>query len=346
MKKTEFDHSLRNWMATPNEYDILLVKAKDAPLCIVVTKKLSKKKLVEAFYINTKAIKPALQGTLVKRIAFKLLDEARKDDVKLIEISKGGLTTDTVEQVIECGYVDHTTSLLRVVDSRVVDISEIRPIPQLEVESPLQTAINRYIQQLKLGTPSYELAFNLEKAMWPLKISGSNIPCYIIPIKADYAIQLFDEKLAHEHLSLFANDKTEPALSVENVYFKSCRHSVPAGRARILWYVSQSDYMGTGMVRACSYLDKVEKGKKKDLYKKYRRLGVLTWEELMEIGGESDTISAYVFSYTELFDKPVHLDDVRKYINNKSASFQSFKKIDEDAYIKIYKAGRNADNHD
>ena len=36
-----------------------------------------------------------------------------------------------------------------------------------------------------------------------------------------YAVQLFDEKLYNQEFSLFENDKPEPALSIENAYFKT-----------------------------------------------------------------------------------------------------------------------------
>ena len=71
------------------------------------------------------------------------------------------------------------------------------------------------------GTISLVQITNLEKALWPLKISDSNMPCYIVPIRASYAVQLFDENLANQETCLFENEKTEPALSIENVYFKA-----------------------------------------------------------------------------------------------------------------------------
>lgn len=146
-------------------------------------------------------------------------------------------------------------------------------------------------------------------------------------------------------MSLFSNTKTEPALSIENVYFKSKRHSVPGGPARILWYVSQSEYMQTGAIRACSYLDKVETDTKKTLFKKYHRLGVLDWSELLAVGGKSDIITAYVFSYTELFDYPISLAQVRVFVKSPTETFQSYKKIDEPAFMQIYTAGVYGGSH-
>ena len=103
--------------------------------------------------------------------------------------------------------------------------------------------------------------------------------------------------------------------------------------------------MQTGAIRACSYLDNVETDTKKTLLKKYHRLGVLDWSELLSVGGKSDLITAYTFSYTELFDHPISLTQVRNLINNPTETFQSYKKIDEPAFIQIYTAGVYGGNH-
>lgn len=344
-KKAEFDQALRSWMASPDKYSILLVKSDENPLCFAVATKTEKILRVNALLVNSSAIRPSLLDTFIKRVAFKILDNAKKNSVEQIEISKEKVSDDTVESLMACGFIDNGTVLLRIIDSRVITPTQICPIPQLRANNPLQLTIARYQEDREAGKNCADLVFGLEKAQWPLKISPSDIPCYIVPIKAEYAVQLFDENLANDHLSLFANTKTEPALSIENAYFKSKRHSVPNGPARILWYVSQSEYMQTGAIRACSYLDKVETDTKKALFKKYHRLGVLDWAELLTIGGKSDLITAYIFSYTELFDYPIALAQARNYVNCPAETFQSYKKIDEPVFMQIYEAGVYGGNH-
>lgn len=345
-KKTEFDQALRSWMASPDKYSILLVKNDAGPLCLTVTTKNQEILHVNTLLVNSNAIRPSLIDTFIKRVAFKILDNAKKDRMWQIEISKEKVSGNTIKSLIACGFIDNGTALLRIIDNRVITPTEVCPISQLQESNPLQLTIARYQKDREAGKPCADLVFGLEKAIWPLKISPSDLPCYIVPIRAEYAVQLFDENLANDHLSLFANTKTEPALSIENVYFKSKRHSVPGGPARILWYVSQSEYMQTGAIRACSYLDKVETDTKKALFKKYHRLGVLDWSELLAVGRKSDLITAYVFSYTELFDHPIALAQVRNYIKSPAVTFQSYKEIDETVFMQIYEAGVYGGNHD
>lgn len=344
-KKNEFDQALRTWMASPEKYIIFLVKSNGNPLCFVATTRLENRVYVNTLLVANGTIRPSLLDTFVKRVAFKILDSARKDGITQIEIARERITDDTVKSLMSCGFTNNGGVLLRIIDSRVVSPEQICSIPYLQADNPLQIAISRYRKDWDSGKSCKDLVFSLEKAQWPLKIISSDIPCYIVPIKAGYAIQLFDENLANDHMSLFSNTKAEPALSIENVYFKSKRHSVPSGPARILWYVSQSEYMQTGAIRACSYLDNVETGTKKFLFKKYHRLGVLSWSELLAVGGNSDLITAYGFSYTELFDYPIPLVQVRNFINSPAETFQSYKKVDEAAFLQIYMAGVYGGSH-
>lgn len=344
-KKNEFDLALRTWMAAPEKHSILLIKSDTKPLCFVATTRTENRLYVNTLLVAAGAVRPSLLDTFVKRVAFKILDSARKDGIAQIEIATEKIPDDTVKSLIACGFTKKGNTLLRIIDSRVISPEQVRPIPLLQSNNPLQIAISRYKKDQCAGKECKDLVFSLEKALWPLKITSSDIPCYIVPIRAEYAVQLFDENLANDHLSLFSNTKTEPALSIENVYFKSKRHSVPCGPARILWYVSQSEYMQTGAIRACSHLDAVETDTKKTLFKKYHRLGVLDWPELLAVGGKSDLITAYSFSYTELFDHPIPLAQVRNFIANPAETFQSYSKIDEPAFMQIYTAGVYGGSH-
>lgn len=344
-KKNEFDLALRTWMASPEKHSILLVKSDTTPLCFVATTRSENRLYVNTLLVAAGAVRPSLLDTFVKRVAFKILDSARKDGIAQIEIATEKIPADTVKSLMACGFTNNGTTLLRIIDSRVISPEQVHPISLLRADNPLQIAISRYQKDHGAGKECKDLVFSLEKALWPLKITSSGIPCYIVPIRAEYAVQLFDENLANDHVSLFSNTKTEPALSIENVYFKSKRHSVPCGPARILWYVSQSEYMQTGAIRACSYLDNVETDTKKTLFKKYHRLGVLDWSELLAVGGKSEFITAYGFSYTELFDHPIPLAQVRNIIGNPTETFQSYAKIDEPAFTQIYTAGVYGGSH-
>ena len=75
-KKAEFEKQLRKWIGSPNQYTTLLIKTKTAPVCLITYSIPNEVMRVETLLLNTGEIKPSLRGTFVKRIAFKLLDDA------------------------------------------------------------------------------------------------------------------------------------------------------------------------------------------------------------------------------------------------------------------------------
>lgn len=344
LKKTEFEKKLRHWIGSPEEYTVLLIKTKDVPVCLVAYNIQSGVMRIESFMINTAKIKTSLHSTFVKRIAFILLDDAYSKNVQEIKIRKEVLNEDVCATLRDCGFFDDQDCLLRIINAKIVQAAELEIIKSLPANSPLNLAINQFQNDWRSGTTSPEQVASLEKAMWPMKLADTSMPCFIVPIKAEYAVQLFDENLYNQEISLFENDKPEPALSIENAYFKAEKHSVPNAPARILWYVSSSNYIGTRAIRACSYLDRIEKGTARELFKKYKRLGVLEWGDLQELS-QKGNVATYVFSYTELFNNPVSLDDVRSLIGKPRETFQSFCTIDQETFMRIYQVGSQGENH-
>ncbi len=344
MKKMEFEKKLRQWIGLPNRYTVFLVKTRKEPACLTVWEFQNDSMNVEILLINSNTIKPSLQSTFVKRVAFKLLDDAHKSQMQEIMICKDYLTEEICNDFRDCGFFDNATHLVRIIRKQIIQAKELNVISALPDTSPLNLAIRRFSADQLAGSITSEQVVSLEKAMWPMKFSDADIPCFIVPIQADYAVQLFDENLCNQEVTLFENEKTEPALSIENTYFKTARNSVSGTPARILWYVSSSHYIGTPAIRACSYLDRVEKGSAKEMYDKYKRLGVLEWHELQQ-RANGGNVATYVFSYTELFDHPVHLDEVRRLINKPTETFQSFCTINEQTFLNVYQAGMQGENH-
>ena len=59
---------------------------------------------------------------------------------------------------------------------------------------------------------------------------------------------------------------------------------------------------------------------------------------MLRFGSPDEMISAYRFSYTELFENPIALKEVQN-ILDKPVTFQSYVKITEDEFLRIYKRG-------
>ena len=338
-RKKLFAKFIRGWIAEIKTHHILLVTSNEQPLCAIPYCEADGKLIVESIYYNGALLKQAIRGTFITRIMFKLLESARKSALSEIRVKMGSLQKELVPSIKKCGFIENGDYLVRFVRIGVYSLSNIETVKSLSDNSTLNVGIEKLLRQNEnRWTIRDKELINLEKIFWPMKLSTPGIiRCFIVPIQAEYAKDLFDEKLADTNPSFFENEKYEPALSIENVYYKSNKQKIPYYPARILWYVSQSQMMGTGAIRACSYLELVKVGNAKSLYHSYRRLGVLDYNQLVHMG--AGALAAYKFSYTELFNKPVALDRIRKILRNPRFSVQSYKEIRNEQFLKIYSEG-------
>jgi hypothetical protein len=123
-----------------------------------------------------------------------------------------------------------------------------------------------------------------------------------------YAVsKLFDEHLARQ--TLFGAD-VELALNPESVYYRSARQRILDYPGRILWYVSsKGNFDGTMAIRACSRIAEVCVGKPKPMFRRFQRLGVYEWRDVIETarGDIENNIMAIRFHDTELLN-PVEWD--------------------------------------
>ncbi len=339
-KKKIFEQDLRSWMADTQNYHLELMQSNNEVACLIVysSSQRSSVKYVYNILVNPKVIKPKWYITFIKRMTFRILEDAKAEGITSVKVSKRNLCEEAIEALKSCLFIDQDSYLIKVLIRDIIKLSDTTNkagIPKNYINELVQTLSN---DEISNELRARILAF-IEKIFWPLKIDETVIPCFIVPIQAQYAMDLFDENLYHTNPCLFENNKIEAALSPENVYFKNNKKRILRAPARILWYVSADRTLyGTKMIRACSYLDSVEVDTINNLYKKYRRLGVLSRNELLKMGSDSRIITAYRFSYTELFNEPVSLQDTRR-ILRKQYTFQSAIEISQKSFFQIYKKG-------
>lgn len=186
---------------------------------------------------------------------------------------------------------------------------------------------------------------DLERIIWPAKIANAAIPTFIVPIRAHWAHELFDEHLATQ--TLFGA-RPDLALNREAAYYRAVRPAVLTAPARILWYVSQDErYNGAGSIRACSRLDEVLVGKPKVLFRQFRRLGVYTWANVFDLAKHdvNQEIMALRFSNTELFTHPIALRELRHIFEEHSVKLQlqSPSQIKAQVFAQVYQLGMRQD---
>ena len=197
------------------------------------------------------------------------------------------------------------------------------------------------------ASTSHAIIAEAERTLWPLKIAGAGTPCFIVPIQARWARELFDRELAAG--TLFGATPTL-AFNAENVYYRAARPRVLSAPARVLWYVSlEKGTPGTMAIRACSRIDEVVVGRPKELFARFRRLGVYQWPDIFELA-DRDTekeIMAFRFSGTEHFPRSVPRETVQNEILAREGKgnnpFMSPVEISETAFFQIYNRGIGSD---
>ena len=190
-----------------------------------------------------------------------------------------------------------------------------------------------------------ENLLDIERLFFPAKISDAEIPTFIIPIKPNWAQQLFDADLSRQ--TLFGASKIELALNKEAVYYKSKiapKLLKPGTTGRLLWHISRDKdpgFMGTSSIRACSILEEVIIGKPLDLYRRFRNLGIYSEQDILKVakGDRATEIMALRFSHTELFSNPISFNKIRE-ILNKKVTIQSPTFIDKEHFDSIYILGK------
>lgn len=187
-----------------------------------------------------------------------------------------------------------------------------------------------------------EEAWRLEQLHRPVKFWDLDVPTYVVPIRPWWAANLFDAELAGE---LLVGARQDLALRSELVYYRASRPPMPNLPGRILWYASEGDgsFVRARSIRGYSRLDEVLVGPAKELFARFRRLGVYTWEDVLKTAKDvpQAEIMALRFSGTELFRHPLSWEDLQTCLarHGKRSQIQSPTKIGAAAFRDIYAQG-------
>ncbi|MYC68644.1 MAG: hypothetical protein F4X12_20200 [Acidobacteriia bacterium] len=194
------------------------------------------------------------------------------------------------------------------------------------------------------GELAPERVSDYEKYMWPSKVFAGTVPCYVVPIRAEYARVL----LGYEELQgrLFEEHESA-AMARENVYYRYPRRlETPS---RLLWWVSGGGL--TGGMRALSWLDAMDSGDPRQLHLKYRHRGVLSEQDVVGRarvyrGSGAQKVTALLFSRTEVFPEPVPLARARELDARmqKAGFFQTVQETDEASVLAFYREATKRDD--
>jgi hypothetical protein len=268
--------------------------------------------------INT----PPLAKTILRHLLMKAIVDAAQIDAHSIHVVDLHLTHEVTDALTEMGFGLTADGWVKPIVRGFHNLASARQ--NLEGMGLVwgESACHSTIDQLCT-------------LIWPGKLVSEQITPYLIPIQSQWAEHFFDIKPTFQRLPGLSGINDELHLGVEAVYFTASPISIkPPGH--ILWYVSSgNEGLGPQQVKATSRLREVVRGTPKELFSRFRRLGIYQWKDILVTakGDPQAQLTALRFSHTENFLQPMDCNFLRDcqvfppYPGPRPISFSSFQKI-------------------
>lgn len=299
------------------------------------------------FRISPNVLKTRLALTLTRTLLAGIVENALSRGVTAVKIVDRSMPPVVLTALRSAGFFKLSDSWLKLsipaclppteMSNRVCEIGDLLAIPSSEIQHLTEELEDKEFQQ------SADRVLAMEHLLWPAKILGCNVNNLVVAIDPRWATDLFDAGLANG--CLWGAD-TELATNPDSVYYRAPKPPVGTSNGRILWYVSaDSKIAGVKCIRACSQLTNVTMGRPKDLFRRFKRLGVYEWKHVLDTAGSIDKhLMALEFCNTELFCKTISWNDTQAILqaHGISSTFQSPTRIPEEAFLEIYQIGVGA----
>lgn len=334
-KRKRLEAKIRSAVANPKQYKAVLVSSSDGVhVAFLCFKKVNNELSIEIMRHNG----DITSKTIAQNFSWNEIFSNSINNVSLIKFSDKFSSSLNDELFHSNGFLKSESGWVRLSANLICNIDTARQkIDQfIDSSSTINQAVKTGLR--KVLNSKNQKNYSYEEVFWPLKINDQDIPTYLVPIKPVWALNLFDENLASQEL--WGADPGKH-FNIENVYYRSPKPFDMISGARILWYVSSSKNAKISEIRACSRLISSETNAAKTLYKKYKRLGIYEWKNLMEITKDDPygSVMALRFYQTEYFKNPIALNQFSLYgINGQPFSP---KKVSNEQFIKIYTYGMN-----
>ncbi len=320
-RKGKFKEKLESLIVQFNRYECELLRSDNETIAIRVLKSDSSKMLTSPLVRVAFSANSSLFGRF---LIADTLSKAVEKNLNMVKFEDFALTPSLIPELLEMGFIECNNSFVRFCFSRCLNhkevlfmISELCP----ETESAYQDMSD----------------LELEQRCSPLVLDSTDQHYFLIPIIPVYAMGLIDRHQSAD--DLFGGDPNV-LLRWNNVYYrKVSHHNMLKAPGRILWYASRNKKQ----IIAVSCLDEVIINTAKELFRRFKRFGVLEWRDLYEMCDHDPLkeLMALKFSNTFLFRKPVSLDDIRIIYTKHGAGLplQGPSKVPSEIFCELFQKG-------
>jgi GNAT superfamily N-acetyltransferase len=268
-----------------------------------------------------------LEQTITRQILFQVRDQARRTGRRIIRITEPDLASETQRILREDGFLRLESHWIALVIQACGNASAVNAL------------VARAAEQVGLRLPALQpglsavIAADLERTMWPAKITDSLLPTYVVTIKPAWSADLFGIPRA------MTPRPNMIGLSREHVYYRS---SIPrmVTPARLLWYVADAPRGGVAAIIGCSRLDEAVVDKPAALFQRFRHLGVWHLDQVTQ-AAKSGQAQALRFADTEIFECRIPLRRLHQLevVHGQTLALRSPQKITTDFFTAIYQEG-------
>ena len=283
--------ALDHYLQRPNDYQCELLKAEGNDVAIRIIHTTPNGAVTVPLARVARTADRSLFGRFLVADTIAKTVEKNQD---MVEFELSGLTPSLIPDLTEMGFTRCGDAYTKFCFSRCLDREEA-------------------LQKIATLSPQLEASYDdvsdldLERLCAPVSLNADQ-NYVLVPIRPGYAVSLIDRQLSSS--DMFGGDSSV-LLRWENVYYRKAATSQKILKApgRILWYVSRSQKQ----IVAVSHLDEVVVDTAKELLRKFKKFGVLGWEELYQMcaGDTSMELMALRFSHTFVFRRRIPLNTVR-----------------------------------
>ena len=313
-----FRQKLDALIAQPNHYECELLQSGNEIIAIRVLTSSSNKTLTTPLARVTFSANRSLFGRF---LIADTVSKAVEKNLDMVKFEASALTSSLIPDLLEMGFIKCSDNYVRFCFSRCLGRQEVlSAISKLYPES-----ISNYENISSL---------ELEKCCSPLDLAGTNQRYFLIPIRPSYAMSLIDRQQSAN--DLFGGNP-HVLLRWNNVYYRKVnRHKMIKAPGRILWYVSRPSQQ----IIAVSHLDKVVIDTPKELFRRFKKFGILEWNDLYKMCDHNPLkeLMALRFSHTFLFREPISLE-VLKSVFEANVSLQAPLKLSSKVFHALFQKG-------
>jgi GNAT superfamily N-acetyltransferase len=269
--------------------------------------------------------------TVVRQLVFYIRNSARRDGLSMIRITDPVPTPLLKQAMQDDGFIERQGHWAAFV------LSVCGPASLVEEKLAAAASGVSLDHEGLLPRMPASIAADRERRYWPAKITDSDLPNFLVPIKPVWSSELFGFP------EILMPRGNVLGMSREHVYYRSPQPRREVAPGRILWYVSGSRGRdGVMAVIGCSRLEEVVVGKSTELHRRFQHLGVWKREQIIE-SGKDGTALALRFADTEIFDTFVPLSVLKELAEeyNQNLVLIAPQKITADLFAAIYREGQS-----